>query len=335
MGRQLAAAVLGALTALGAIASDVTAASGASRALRGAATFTDPAGDAQSGPDVTRVVINGDAAQGTLSFTVTAVDLEAPAAQGIEREVTFWLDMDSNPATGDPEDGTEYGFVAWNDPSGSWWNLLRWNGSSWESVPATATMRVTGMGDSVTFAMSAADLGGVTRFRFYVVAGTWNTSTERYDTRDDAPNNGWWSYDIAAPSTPTTPSEPKVSLLVGAAKAAPKAPVAGRPFAVTFPVRVQTQRAVTSVDLQTGQPREALVVTWQPASGGTLTCSASAGRSVPVRCGAFKGDVARASLLVPKNAAGKALKLTVRITAKDKETGKTVTATKVVTFRVK
>lgn len=338
MARQLAAAFLTALVALGAVTSDVAASGSASEALSGTATFSDPAGDAQGGPDVTRVVINGDGATGSLSFTATARGLGAAASQGIDREVVFWLDTDSNGSTGDPEDGTEYGLLAWNDSEGAWWNVLRWNGSSWESVPETASMRVTGGNDSVTFSMSSADLGGAAKFRFYVVAGNWNTGSERYDTRDDAPDNGWWSYDVAAPSTPTTPttpSEPKVSLLVGAPKAAPKAPVAGRPFTVTFPVRVQTQRTATSIDLQTGETREAVVVTWQPAAGGTMTCSASVGRRVPVRCGAFKGDAARASLVVPKSAAGKLLKLTVRITARDKETGKTTTATKIATFRVK
>ncbi len=80
--------------------------------------------------------------------------------------------------------------------------MLRWNGATWESVPPSASMRVTGTSDSVTFAVSTTDIGGGSSFRFYVVAGTWNSTTETFDTRDEAPDTGWWSYDIAASTPP-------------------------------------------------------------------------------------------------------------------------------------
>jgi hypothetical protein len=311
--------------------------SGSSSALE-TATFTDPAGDAQGGPDITRVAVSGDAATGLLTLTVTAPGYAAAVSGGLERDISVWLDTDRSSSTGDPDDGSEYGLMAWNDASGRWWNIVRWDGAAWKSVPESATMRVSGQGESVTWALSTADLGGATSFRFYAVAGNWNTTSGRYDTRDDAPDTGWWDFDISAssaPTTPTTPAAPKVGLLVGAPSSTPKAPVAGRTFTVTFPVRVQTQKTITSIDLQTGDSRESLVVTWQPASGGTMTCSASAGRKVPIRCGAFKGDSARVSLVVPKTAAGKTLKITVKFTAKDKATGKSLSSSRTVSFRVK
>jgi hypothetical protein len=331
----------GLLVLLGALTAGAGASPGASAAAAGTATFTDPAGDAQGGPDVTQAVVSGDAATGLVTFAVTVPGHLPAVPDAYERNALVWIDADMNGATGDPDDGADYLLVAWNDPSGRWWNISRWSGGEWQSAPESPSMRFTRVGDTLRWTLSTTDLGGAAAFRFYVIAGTWDLAARQWLARDDAPDAGWWSYNIAAPSSPTppttpaTPAAPKVNLLVGAPQAAPKTPRAGRTFTVGFPVRVQTEKTVTSVDLQTGETREALVVTWTPASGGTMTCTASAGRKVPVRCGSFKGDVARVSLVVPKNAAGKVLKLTVRITAKDKETGKTVTASRVVSFRVK
>lgn len=311
----------------------LVSASGAAPA--GSATFTDPSGDAQGGPDVTRVAVSGDAATGVLALTVTASGYSAAVAGEAERDIVVWIDIDRNDATGDPEDGTEYGLQAWSDATGKWWNILRWNGAAWESVPESATMRTTGQGDSVTWGLSTADIGGASSFRFYVVAGNWNTASERFDTRDDAPDQGWFSYDIAAATPAPAPSETKVSIIASSPTATPSAPRAGRSFAVAFPVKFQTQRTVTVIDIQTGETRTSQVVSWTPASGGTMTCVASVGRKVPVRCGSFKGDVARMTLVVPKDARGKLLKIAAKITAREKETGKTVSVTRAVSFRVR
>lgn len=312
----------------------LVSASGAAPA--GSATFTDPSGDAQGGPDVTRVAVSGDAATGALALTVTAPGYAAAVSGGVERDIVVWIDTDRNGSTGDPEDGTEYGLEAWNDATGKWWNIVRWNGAAWESVPESATMRITGQGDSVTWGLSTADISGVSSFRFYVVSGNWNTASERFDTRDDAPDQGWFSYDIAAAtSPPATPSETKVSLIVSPPQATPSVPRAGRSFTVAFPLKFQTQRTVAVIDIQTGETRTSQVISWTPASGGTMTCSASVGRKVPARCGSFKGDVARITLIVPKDARGKLLKLAAKITATEKETGKTVNTTRAVSFRVR
>jgi hypothetical protein len=312
-------------------------ASGSGAATARSATFTDPSGDAQGGPDVTRVAVSGDAASGTLAVTVTAPGYGAAVAGGLERDIVAWLDTDANDSTGDPEDGTEYGLQAWNDATGKWWNIVRWNGTAWESVPESATMRITGQGDSVTWGLNTADLGGATSFRFYVVAGNWNTTSERFDARDDAPDRGWWSYDIAAPSqTPpaTPPQEAKVSLVIGGPKATPRAPRAGKPFAVSYLVKFQKLETVTVVGIESGQIRESQVLTWTPVARGKAVCTATAPAKVLTRCGLKNGDL-RVSLVVPKAAAGKLLRIAVKVTASDKETGKTVTASRVVTYRIK
>lgn len=312
---------------------------GSGAAPAGSASFTDPTGDAQGGPDLTNVAANGDAATGMLTLTATAQGYAAAVSAGAERDITAWLDTDQNRSTGDPADGTDYGLLAWNDAEGKWWNIVRWNGAAWEAVPESATMRVTGQGDSVTWALSTADLGGARSFRFYVVAGNWNTTSERWETRDDAPDSGWWSYDISAPSqTPPPTSAPpatKVALVFSAPRATPRAPVAGKPFSISYLVRFQKQETVTVVDIQTGETRESVVVTWTPVATGKTTCTATVARRVLAQCGPLKNGDVRVSLVVPKTAAGKLLKIAVKVTATDKETGKTVTASKVATYRVK
>jgi hypothetical protein len=331
---RTAISIQAAVLVLGAI---LVSASGAAPA--GSSTFTDPSGDAQGGPDVTRVAVSGDVASGTLAVTVTAPGYGAAVSGGVERDIVAWLDTDGNASSGDPEDGTEYGLQAWSDATGKWWNIVRWNGAAWESVPESATMRITGQGDSVTWGLSTADLGGATSFRFYVVAGNWNTTSESFDTRDDAPDRGWWSYDISAPSQTPPPTSPppatEVGLVIGAPKATPLAPRAGKPFAVSYLVKFQKLETVSVVDIATGQTRESLVVTWTPVARAKTTCTVTVAGRVPARCGPPKNGDLRVSLVVPKTAAGKVLKVAIKVTATDEETGKTLTRSRVVTYRVR
>lgn len=322
------------VAAAGVFVSSPGASSATPSAPTGSATLTDPTGDGQGGPDVTRVAINGDATTGMIQLTVTAPGFSPAAPDDRERDILVWLDTDQNRSTGDPEDGTEYALEAWNDASGKWWNMLRWNGATWESVPPSASMRVTGTSDSVTFAVSTTDIGGGSSFRFYVVAGTWNSTTETFDTRDEAPDTGWWSYDIAA-STPPKPARNDVSLSVRAPTTTPRSAVAGKPLVVRFPVEFFRTKTIVVVDLETGETREDLVVSWEPVTSGKFTARVTVAGATLQRSGAVRRGELRLSLAVPSTARGKVVRIAVRVTATDRETGKTLTATKVATFRVK
>lgn len=320
------------VAAAGVLVASPGASSATQAAASGSATFTDPTGDAQGGPDATRVAINGDATTGVIQLTVTAPGFTPATPDDRERDILVWLDADQNRSTGDPEDGTEYALEAWNDASGKWWNIIRWNGAAWESVPPSASMHVTGTSDSVTFAVSTADVGRTTSFRFYVVAGTWNTSTESFDTRDEAPDTGWWSYDIAA-QTPPEPTRNDVSLSVRAPTTTPRSAVAGKPLVVRFPVEFFRTKTVTVVDLD--ETREDLVVSWEPVASGKFTARVTVAGATRQRSGAVRRGELRLSLDVPRTARGKVVRIAIRVTATDEETGKTLAATKVATFRVK
>ena len=308
---------------------------GASAGVTGLASFTDPAGDALGGPDITGVRISGDPATGQISVSATLPRFPLAVTDGLERYVALWLDTDRNRATGDPEDGTEFGLVAWVDPTGRWWNAERWNGSTFEDVPGS-TASFSRTGDVLTWTVSTSELGA-TSFRFYVLAGTWSEAEQRSTTRDAAPGSDRWEYDISASSTtpppPSTPPKSTVGLIVDRPTAIPKAPIAGKPFAVSFKVTLQKTETTLVVDLATGETREDLITTWQPLARGKAVATPTAG-SKPIRYTAsIKAGVLRVSMLIPRAAKGKLLKVLVKVTATD--SGKAVSKSKVVSFRIK
>lgn len=307
---------------------------GASAGTAGRASFTDPAGDALGGPDITGVKINGDPATGQISVSATLAGFPLAVTDGLERYVALWLDTDRNRATGDPEDGTEFGLEAWVDPTGRWWTAERWNGTTFEGVPGS-TASFSRTGDVLTWTVSTSELGA-TSFRFYVLAGTWSEAEQRSTTRDQAPGSDRWDYDISASSTtppPSTPPKSTVGLIVDRPTASPKTPIAGKPFAVSFKATLQKTQTTLVFDLATGEMREDLITTWQPLARGKAVATPMAG-SKPIRYTAsIKAGVLRVSMLIPKAAKGKLLRVPVKVTATD--SGKTVSKSTVVSFRIK
>jgi hypothetical protein len=262
-------------------------------------SYTDPAGDSQGGPDVTKVAIDGDPVTGMIAVSATVPAYLPVTADALERYVDVWLDTDRNGDTGDPDDGTEYGLSAWNDPSGKRWAVGRWNGSEWDSIPLSPTMSFTRTGDVLRWTVSKADLGGATAFDFYVMAGIWDRAADKGVAVDYAPDGeeDWWTYQLSA-----------VKPVIGKPVAV-SAPVAGKRFTVAFPV-------VRSDD-------------GTPLLTGIATCKTTvAGKTVP-HTHTYKSGTVKATVVVPKAAKGKQLKIAVKVTAG------TQAATKVVTFKVK
>ena len=306
-------------------------------ASAGTMTYNDPAGDAQGGPDVTTVTINGDPATSTIKIAVTVPGYFPATADGLERDVFVSLDTDRSFATGDPDDGTEYSLGAWNDASGRWWDISRWNGSKWESIPESPTMSFTRTGDVITWTVNSSDMGGATGFRFYALSGIWNVTDEKWTARDEAPDGtGWWDFSLAGTTQESPPSTaPRVALLVSAPETTPKRPLAGKPFTVTFLARFQKEQEITSIDLATGETKTGMAVTWTPVPRGRIVGTASVGGKAIARGATFKTGDARLSFVVPKTAKGKMLQVKVKVTATEKDSGKTLSARKTATFRVR
>jgi hypothetical protein len=324
--------------ALGGASATARGMSATSAATAGTMTYTDPAGDTQGGPDVVAVTIVGDPATSMLTFNVTAPGFMPKTPDSFDRNVIFWIDTDRNRATGDPQDGTEYGLALWNDSTGVYWYLERWNGSDWVDAPPSPAASAGHSGDLLRATLSTNDIGGATSFRFYIHACIWDPAAQQHVAVDEAPDNGWWDYSLTGTTPTPTPTPPaattKVSLLINAPKTAPAQAVAGKRFTVTFPVQFQVKKPVTSVDLATGETKTGTMISWTDVSSGHMVCDPSVAGKVIAHAESFKGSQARLSFVIPKTAKGKLLKVKVKITATEKETGKEVSATKIATFRV-
>ena len=88
----------------------------------------------------------------------------------------------------------------------------------------------------------------------------------------------------------------------------------------------------------TGKITTVPMTTLRFVSGGKMVCDPSVQGKVIAHSESFKGGTARLSFVIPKTAKGKLLKVNVKLTVKDSGsdgTGKTVTASKVATFRVR
>jgi hypothetical protein len=293
-------------------------------------TFTDPPGDAQGGPDLTDVIVYGDPMSGGISISVRANGYDRPA-DGLERGVYVWIDADGSYSTGDPDDGTEYGLTAWSDADGYWWNFRKWSGSSWEWVrPPHPTVTFRRSGDLLSWSVNKSDLGGSSRFSFYVLAGTWISAGQR-QTIDLAPDgSGMWTYDLVPPPPPT------VLLRLDAPKATPARLVAGRRATVTFVATFERHVTAWVVDpLDPSGGREEEMVMFVPVTSGRVTCDPTVAGKRIAHTESLTAGKATLSFTVPRAAKGKLVRVSVRITATDPDTGTTLTASRTAGFRVR
>ena len=332
----LIGAIATGVLALAALAAATTAAQGMSSSVAGTTSYADPAGDAKGGPDVTAVTIDGDPATGTIVFTVSATGWGDPVTE-LERDVIIWIDTDRNSATGDPDDGTDISLVAYEDATGKYGGIQYWSGSDWVvQTPWSPTTNIAGRPGAVRFTVNTSDLRGATGFRFYVIGGIWNPSSNTWVAEDDAPNTGWWDYSITETTPPPPPAaETKVKLRISAPTTVPKVAIAGKRFTVTFDVNFAVTKPATTIDIGTGETSSGMLTLIRPAEKGTMVGNPSvAGRVIPHK-ESLKNGEARLAFVIPATAKGRLLKVKVKITATEKETGRTLTTSRIATFRVR
>lgn len=335
------------IAALCVAAASVGSALAQSRAAAGSVTYTDASGDSGAAPDITAATVSGDLASGSLTFTVTATGYQPTSSDGQYREVAVWIDTDKNAATGDPHDGTEFGVFADNDPSGFYWGIARWSGSSWVDA-RSATTGESRIGDTITWRLNVPDLGGATSFNFYVHTMIAPNENSDSTAHDDAPEGtAWWSFDVTGSTTTTTATTTTTTTTPSSAPARTMTmmywPTIAAP--TTVPKRLVAGAHVTVTFRVTRDGR--------PMKSGKMICDPSvAGRVVP-HAESFRNGIARLAFVVPKTAKGKLLKVKVTIKGPsyqapdgvyvDMATGLTgvvhtyyqgLPATKVATFRV-
>lgn len=175
----------------------------------GARTFTDPAGDAGLGPDLTQLVVsNDDSGQITFSFSFA----NRPAGLTGDDVVTIGIDADRRGDTGNP-DGYEYlvGFLS----EGAVVEIGRWSGSTFDLEAPQRTLRARDGGRIIS--VNRSELGNTSAFDMRV-------STLGSRTGDQAPDGGVWTYELAVAARATIAA---VGVVFTDAR-----PRAGKPFAV-------------------------------------------------------------------------------------------------------
>lgn len=158
-------------------------------AAANSARFTDPARDGDGGiaPDVTTVDVSNDDG-GLLTFRVALADEPAPSADTV---VTVFLNTDGNPATGVA--GAEFELVV--DGADRSLTLRNWSGTAWQLLVPRGALGMTWSSGPV-FAIDRRELGSPAALGIRVEA----VRTTRGRTyRDQAPNKGTWTYQVAVP----------------------------------------------------------------------------------------------------------------------------------------
>jgi hypothetical protein len=160
--------------------------------------FNDPTGDSGAAPDITAVDVSNDAA-GNVTILTTLVPRAAFASDEL---ILVALDTDQNPSTGD-QNGAEYAVLFGSNGA----VFLRWNGSSYDPIPQSATMKTavsfTPQAFTVTAVFNKADIGGVSTFNFFVATDKGpGDATDSFDSAPDGSAD--YSYALTAPPTVRT-----------------------------------------------------------------------------------------------------------------------------------
>ncbi len=257
-------------------------------AWSGSATgaFTDPERDHEAAPDITAVRV-ADAKDEWLRFAISTPNYETLHDQTL---VVLWLDSDNRSATG------EYGADVAIPQSGGEVRILRWDKSQgWVPDELPSRVRSQNSNGIVAIEVHRSELGDPKRVGFRVTSASIDRATGTAVAFDQAPNSSsFWRYALT--------SIPTLRLVAGKALGTPATARAGKPFAVTLPVRrSDTRRRISS---------------------GTVACRVRVGgRNVSATAGMVGGN-ARCSFVVPASAAGK----TVRGSITVRSGGKSVTA---------
>jgi hypothetical protein len=217
-----------------------------------------------TGPDICAANAVSNDNSGTITF---GLHIHNRAGYIAGESYGVFLDTDSNRATGGQ--GAEY--LARLDASAV--ELLKWNGSAFVTQSSSpAANWVAGFGP--VFALKAAELGGVTRFAFFLSA------TDGVNA-DVAPDAGSWSYELT-----------RLTLTAGRLWLMP--PRAGRGWQVGLPVTRSDQNG--------------------PLREGAITCSAKIGAVRVNGRGSFLGPYAVCSWQLQKSARNKRITGTVAVT---------------------
>ncbi len=189
-------------------------------------SYSDPAGDSGSAPDITSVAVSHDDV--TVTFTVTT---NQPV---LSPDATFWgyIDADSNPATGFTAHGigAEHFFLA--DGNGGLMAHVNGNILMFDFQSSLTSSYANGV---LTVRIARSELGSMERFAFAFESDLddANGDTIASDLAPDGPPFYAYSY---APLT----------LAISTPAGAPARPVAGKAFVVSAVLTRSDEQAIAS-----------------------------------------------------------------------------------------
>jgi hypothetical protein len=272
-------------------------------AVTATATYTDPANDSGSGPDVTTTVVSTDS---TGKYTVT-VSVPNRTDLSDQDAVQFFIDSDSNSSTGG-QGGFEYDVVWLQGHS----YLLHWDGSQFSDT-GSKTYSGSYKNGVATASFVPADIAGATAFAFALTT----TGDGGNSVGDQAPNSGRYTWPPSAspppppppggPPPPPPPPAPPGSVTLTASKFRVGTANSGKPFTVSMVIRVKQ----TGLTVKT-----------------TVACAAKVGTktaSVKIKGSVLSGR-ASCTWLIPKNSKGRQVKGSISATYQGAKVKKTFTA---------
>jgi hypothetical protein len=147
--------------------------------------YADAAADAVRGaPELTTVVVSNDDS-GAIRFRINVRNQPRLAS---DSSLELFVDTDRNPGTGDPLSlGADYRFAL--DGASQTFDFARWDGARFDpSTPGETAAVWYWSGVSIT--VNRSELGGTASLAFWIRSGGPG------QTRDYAPDQGTWAYDL-------------------------------------------------------------------------------------------------------------------------------------------
>jgi hypothetical protein len=176
----------------------------------GPITFSDPAGDSTTAPDVTTVAVSSDPA-GNVTFTIAVANRTELAPSD---SIFVFIDSDRSAGTG------QFGFDYSATLEGAASDLTRWDGTDFRVFPHGAYTAGFSSG-SATITLRRADIANPKVFDFGILTFTGDDpETAPYDV---APDDDLWTVPLPAATA---------TLASLGASFAPARPAAGRRFGV-------------------------------------------------------------------------------------------------------
>lgn len=285
-----AGAFLLSLVLAGAVAAVPGGSASRAAATAGSSTYVDSTGEAGAAPDIGSVVVSNDNA-GKVSFAVAFANSSGLSPAEL---VLVSIDSDRNPATGTTASGFDYA-VAYISGSSA---IVRWDATAQQFAIAPKNTLTTGWsGSTLTFAVSTAELGATTGFRFGVLADA--NPDDPAAPVDVAPDRGreLWSYDVKLAPT----------LAITGLDCTPEPAVAGRKLTGRATVAV-TRSGVPEVLPSTAK------VTWKATFGKV--------RLTPLATKSASG-VLTSTWKLPATVKAKVVRVTVTVTTEGVTISKT------------